>query len=326
VVWLDRLEVEADNLRAALAWTVERHAESAARLATASAGYWLRRGHLSEGHGWLNRLLEQRDALPPPARLDLLTSASVLAGFQGDATQERVLIEEVYELATNVDNEAMVALACNNLGTLAIDACDYIQAEEWFARAAAIHQRTENKRGLAAVTLNLGVVAALKGDPNTALQRYGEAKVLSHQAGDRRGEAEALDCIGQTAIDLLGDTTLAVPALAGALEIFRVLRDPVGIAYCLQGLAKAAALTGEPVLAAKWDGAAQILRDTTGAMMAPFMIPHHQRAMDAAREQLGEEAFLATWETGRGLPIDDVMTEALVFTHGFASDGATGRQ
>jgi len=311
VVWLDRLDAEADNLRAALAWGVERNSELTARLAVASTGYWIRRGHLSEGRGWLTPLLEQRGTLPEPARLEMLFAASCLAGLQGDSAQERALIEEVYALARDLDDEGSVANACINLGTVAVDAGDYIQAEQWLSQAAEIHQRTEDKRGAAGATLNLGVVAALKGDPNTALKRFGESKVLSQHIGDRRGEAEALDCIGQTTIDFLRDASRAAPALAEALDIYRTLRDPIGIAYCLQGFAKVAALTDHFEAAARLDGAAEILREMTGAPMVSFMTQSQQRAMDATREQLGKEAFSIAWEAGRALPLNEVVAGAL---------------
>jgi len=68
--WLERLEWEHDNLRAALSWALERsEAELGLGLAAALARFWELRGHLSEGQEWLERALSQctghRPALAP---------------------------------------------------------------------------------------------------------------------------------------------------------------------------------------------------------------------------------------------------------------------
>ncbi len=57
-IWLSRLELEHDNLHAALAWSLQIGSiEDGLRLACALGEFWWRRGYLSEGIEWLDRLL-----------------------------------------------------------------------------------------------------------------------------------------------------------------------------------------------------------------------------------------------------------------------------
>jgi non-specific serine/threonine protein kinase len=93
--WLDRLEAERDNLRAALVWSVAQAArdpEAAARgllLATALWRFWDLRGPLREGRGWLEHALPVAQAAPPA--LSALGRLAVLQGDVGAALGEEAI-------------------------------------------------------------------------------------------------------------------------------------------------------------------------------------------------------------------------------------------
>src|SRR5207253_2954282 len=102
--WLETLEIEHDNLRAALEWSrqaAERdptEREPGLRLAPALGRYWLVRGHLSEGRRWLRSLLE----ISPDgtlARARALNQAAELAFNQGNHEAVRPLLEQGLEAA-----------------------------------------------------------------------------------------------------------------------------------------------------------------------------------------------------------------------------------
>jgi predicted ATPase len=103
-MWLARLEREHDNLRAALAWSgapgrggTER-AASGLQLASALWWFWWLRGHVSEGRGWLERMLGQETGVPAAPRARALNAAGVLAMTQDDHAQARALLEECLAL------------------------------------------------------------------------------------------------------------------------------------------------------------------------------------------------------------------------------------
>jgi predicted ATPase len=86
--WLNRLERERDNLRAALRWALERgEMETALRLSGALGRYWFKHGYLSEGRRWLDEGLSGKSAVAPSARAKALTSAGLLAHYQGDLSR-----------------------------------------------------------------------------------------------------------------------------------------------------------------------------------------------------------------------------------------------
>ena len=94
--WLERLETEHDNLRAALAWSLERgETETALRLTGALGAFWRVRGHLSEGRAWLDRALAGGTAGGGGAlRAKALQEAGTLAWCQGDYGAATALLEE----------------------------------------------------------------------------------------------------------------------------------------------------------------------------------------------------------------------------------------
>ncbi len=89
-VWLDRLEAENDNLRAALTWSVEKDkGEGAVRLAGALGEFWHVRGYYAEGQHWLERVLRKSEKVSSLASARALRWAGVLAWRQGDNERAR---------------------------------------------------------------------------------------------------------------------------------------------------------------------------------------------------------------------------------------------
>ena len=100
--WLERIDVEHDNLRAALGWLMRTGAaERTLRLASALWWFWWVRGHLSEGRAWLEQALTASDDAPDEMRARALYGAGSLAEAQGD-----------YEQAVQFHEEALVPLSC----------------------------------------------------------------------------------------------------------------------------------------------------------------------------------------------------------------------
>jgi hypothetical protein len=87
--------------------------------------------------------------------------------------------------------------------------------------------------------------------------------------------------------------------------------DRTALTWCLAGLGSAAALGGAPERAARLWGAAERLREAIGCRPAPAARATYERALAAARAQLGEEAFAAAWAAGGALTLEQAIDEAL---------------
>jgi non-specific serine/threonine protein kinase len=194
--WLDRLEAEVDNLRAALAWCLETDRTLAQQLAGALWRFWMLRGYLSEGREWFHRVLEAagRTAIPAPAhfphreavaRAKALHGAAVLAHLQSD-------------------NQAALAMA-HEAGRLYEEAGDHAQL-----------------CGLLGYTAD--IIDAL-GDPGAAAALYREALGIARRVQDAPGMAYALSGIGRLQADHEGKPEEAAVSLQESLAIYRALGD-----------------------------------------------------------------------------------------------------
>jgi hypothetical protein len=108
-VWLERLEAEHDNVRAALLWAGERDAEQGLRLAASVWRFWAGRGYFGEGRGWLEGLLSAARAVTPAVRAKALNGAGVLAYLQGDYVRAKALYEESLVIRRELGDRSGIA-------------------------------------------------------------------------------------------------------------------------------------------------------------------------------------------------------------------------
>ena len=163
--WLERLEAEHDNLRAALSWSLERgeEAELGLRVAGALGQFWYLRGYLGEGRRWLEEALAKASPASTAARANALHRLSFLAYLQGDLDRAQEASEEGLKL----------------------------EGVEQFWDIAG---RRSVAAGLG--RLMLGIVASAQGDSERAIQLYEKSLALSRKVGDKRGIADNLLLLG----------------------------------------------------------------------------------------------------------------------------------
>ncbi len=123
--WLNRLEREHDNLRAALD-RLEASGETqlALQLAGALYRFWYLRGHFADGRPRLDRLLDI-DANRTAARARALNGAAVMAGSTGDPVTDRLRSEEALALHRELGDAWGIAYSVFSLGMAATEEADW---------------------------------------------------------------------------------------------------------------------------------------------------------------------------------------------------------
>ncbi len=310
-VWLDRLEREHDNFRAALAWAAEAdRAEIGLTIAAALGRFWERHGYSGEGLSWLQRLLPHAPQVPAALRATALNIAGNLARSRGDYALAVSCYEETLALRRGAQDARGIAIALNNLGVAAKDQGDYVRARALFEESLAIKRREGERRGVAVTLSNLGLTAKAQGDMAAAASFFSESLGLFQGIGDTWGQALCLNNMGTLAF-ASGDVERALALHKTSLTGRRAMKEKWGVAECLEGLAGVAEAMGDPEGAVCLLAAADRLRQVHGFPLPPDERAPLQRQVAALRIALGEDAFRVAWATGQAWNLEEALDAGL---------------
>ncbi len=268
---LNRLEVDHDNLRSALEWTIRSKSQSALRLAGALGRFWDIRSYFVEGRRLLDHSLALRQDAPPLWQALALRWAGFLAARQGDYAYARVLLDDSLTLSRGLNDQAGIARSLNFLGYTAFSQGAFDRAEEFLQEGLEIFRSLRDESGLASTLNHLGSVAWLRGDAATARRHFEESLALRRKIGDEIGVGKSLYSLGGVA-ESLGDYDAARRYLEESLTLTRAMGDRKLVAYTLAGLGEVAVEQGDLAAAQTYHAqglaAARELSDKVGIAYA----------------------------------------------------------
>jgi predicted ATPase/class 3 adenylate cyclase len=194
--WLERLEAEHDNMRAALTWALERkEVEVALRMGGALSWFWEVRGYHSEGRRWLEEGLAIDGRGSPASRAMVLAGIGALAEEQGDLDRAQEACQEGLELLAYEEakegSEAKLFLL-DRFGWVALRREEYGQATEVFEESLALSREMSDTWWLASSLSNLAAVTGFRGDSERATELYEESMDLFREQGDKQNLAYCL--------------------------------------------------------------------------------------------------------------------------------------
>jgi len=316
ISWNHRLQIEHDNLRAALQWSLA-HGEGALglRLSGALWWFWLARGYLNEGRQWLTKALATTIPVPSGVRAKALHGSGSIALDQRDFTGATALFEQALTLARESQDRGHISISTllYTLGEAARLQGDLRQANARFEESVELGRGLEDKLtkvGVAASLVSLGTIAHAEGDNARAVIFLEESLTLLRELGNAIYIAWCLAVLGRVATDQ-GDWDLAVDRFAESLTLFRELIQPNGITYVLEGAAGLAAAHGQTYRAACLFGAVEALRESIHTPLSAFDRPEYERKVATVRAQMDTPTFAAAWATGRAMTLEQAIAYAL---------------
>jgi predicted ATPase len=312
VAWLERLEREHDNLRSALGWLLERgEAGRAARLAWDIWIAWALRGHAGEGRLWMERALASGGDLDAAERARALCVISALLFAGGEAESTYEFAEKASERARTAADAEVLAFSTILRGLAAIYLGDPDSAEETLSGALRFCRERDNPWGAAHALIGLAQVAVIRDCFGLAMELLDEGEALARERDDAFTLAVNLNTQA-TITQLRGDDPRTAELLQESVGLLAALRDTWSLLYGVLGLAGVAGRRGSPERAARLFGAAEAIREKTGAVPAfPATQALYERDLESVRARLGSEAFASAWAEGRAMRPEEAAAEAI---------------
>ena len=307
--WLDRLEREHDNFRAALEW-LEASGDSggALRMTAALWRFWDLKGHLMEGRRNLERAL-RADEHPTAARAKALSGAADMALTCGDIATGRLRAEAALELHRELQDDWGTAFS------LLMFAYGIGQEGDWPRAQQLFGESVQRFHGLGDEHYELRAARAHAwsyyegGDLERSRKLYEDILPRARSTHHELVEAIALFSLAEIAADE-GRVADAIPLLKESHRILRELNDLLLIATGVGRFASLLALAGRAATAAKVLSSSTALMEEIGAG-PPWFGRISRKTLAVIHTQLDDAAFAKAWENGLGMTADEAVALAL---------------
>lgn len=316
--WLDRLELDHANLRAAIDWA-EGHGDApvALGLAVRVWRFWQKRGHLREARTRVERLLaEPWAAEPTTLRGDLLEVAGGIAYWHGEPRAAEPFYEECLAIRRASGDSAAIAHACYNLSFCFIvggmhDATGRTRALTLLEEALERYRALDDDRGTANALWGIGCARYFLNDNEGAIVPLEESLELYRKVGDRTQEGWALHQLGSAKLKL-GEHEAARTMLRDGLRLFREAGDLAGVTVILDDLSASAVADEDLVRGARLHGLARRLQQTSGTDLARYIEEaFEEQSRRSARQVMSAEELARHAAEGRAMTLDDGVRYAL---------------
>ncbi len=233
MAWLNHLECEHNNLRAALEWLIRHDEQAALRLSTALGAFWHQRGYWHEGRRWLETVLS-RNLRVSLARAQALFWLGRIARRQMDHVYAPQYCEESIALFRELGDMLGLAHALSACAWALYSKLGYEPAVPLFHESLALFRQLNDRRGIAVSLLNLCHVAfSHEGDYELAVSYLKESRALYQEMNDEYGIAVTSYSWGNLE-SFHGNYELQRDLLLDSLERFRSLGATFDVATTYQ--------------------------------------------------------------------------------------------
>jgi predicted ATPase len=313
--WLERLEPEHDNLRAAIEWAIEApEPPIALRLVAALWRFWQKRGHIREGRTWADRVLAMPEATDHPSeRARALEASGGLAYWQADEPRVKQCYSEALDIAEGLGDKKLLADALYNY-SFAFDSSDPQRSLERMRptveRAMALYEELGDTAGVARARWALGNNSFIS-------KRYVEAAELFSMSLEEARIAKDEFQTGWS-LFMLGGALQGIPRYEEAgprykegLRLFLDGGDLTGVLFSLGGLSELARLQGMEERAVRLKAASRALQSETGADLLESEERNLGLFGDLQQGKLSEEEMRRAWSEGLALTLEEAVAYAL---------------
>jgi predicted ATPase/DNA-binding XRE family transcriptional regulator len=311
ITWINGLEIEHDNMRAALQWFMKlKHGDSALRLASALGRFWHLRGLFGEGREHLEEALQIGIDSDKKLRAKALCWVGILAYTQGNYEVARKTLNRSFAISHKLEDIRGMADALYFIGVINRIQADYAKAQRSLEESLKLYDSLNDIHGVANTLINLGNISQSQGDDVRGLKLFEESLEIFQRLAYKRGIAYA-------SLNL-GNITRAQEDVQRSWEFYKEslllsyeLGDRWSVAYALSGLANVLCSEGQHMLSARVQAVVTYLLDELATEFEPFEQREYNKTTTALQAALGEEGYRQGLEVGKTLSLEKAIELAI---------------
>ena len=306
--WFARLRSEYDNLRTALAWSLDGpEVEPGLRITAALSDYWYYVGHHIESRYWTDLALENLQGAPPVLQAGVLLCIGHLHMVKSNPRQGKTFLLQAIDLYTKLGDERNVAWAWMYLSALNLSQPDkYREGVALCQKCLETFQCIGDLSGQAQALNILGEFTRLLGELEESRNYYEQCLQVVEQTGEQLREGMLYANLGFLAYRR-GDYRDALQLTREYLRIVEAFRNDYGILTGIASISGPLAALGRPERAARLIAGAEKQLEVIGAIHQPSDMPEIEAYHRVILDQIGDDAFQAAWEAGSHLTIPELV-------------------
>jgi len=309
VDWVDRLDLERDNLRATFDLLESSgDGQRTLQFAVAIARYWYLTSRWPEGRRLIEVALSADDS-PTAVRAMALNEAAATAVLNGDYAAAKLRAEESLGL-NELHDERGVAYARFMLGFAAVEGGDFQAAVEPLEESLRLFEELGDDHYWGIVAFNLGWALDELGGRERSRMLNEESLRRARAAGNTRTIVFALDLLTVIALRE-GHVTEALSLVKESLPLSLELHDPGVTADHLRNFSSVYAAGGKAEVAVRLLGFAMKQYEELGLYLPAYVVKNKGETLEAVRAWLDDDEIERAWEEGRRLTVDRAVALAL---------------
>jgi predicted ATPase/DNA-binding CsgD family transcriptional regulator len=309
--WLHDLEVEHDNLRAALGSAIARgNSHRSTKFGALLWMYWLKQGHWTEGRAWLGRVQAAAEAASPHLQAEVLLGAGSLTAIQGHLGEAQELFISSLDMWRNAESASGMARTLSMMSIVAVHGQQFERAASMLTEAIPFFELPKDEPWAAHATGYLGFAMVGLGaiDAGVALAEEGLSRLQA--VGEEWAIANALIMLGDI-LEQKGEHGRAAVLFADALERWSASGLTSIVLWPLVWIARVTMAIGDPVDAVRILGFLDVVAERAGALADPYFQRLVGSIATDARARLGDPLFDSELAAATATPPVRIITESL---------------
>ena len=305
-LWLNRFELEMDNLRAAVRWSLENELPMAASLVAALRHLAGLRLHTTETRQWLEQILSCREEIPPELCREMLTGLGIMAQYHRDSKMGRQAHEESLQMSRRLSEKKLIARDLRGIAAVDYLDLDLRAARVRLSEALEISRSIGDEFGEAAALARLGDVCNAERDYTQARVHITEALDIFKRLGYKQGIGSKLTNLSVTEFSC-GNHEGARRRLSDALEISIELGDEIDLRMNFEVAAALLAEAGQYRSAARLSGMAAGRCEEMAYYYEPVEQQFQEASVERLRKAMPDEEFEIAFAEGRKMSLPEAL-------------------